>query len=146
MAAQTGLAVQDTIPQLGIAVVEAPEAGTSAELAATAAALEASPAVEWAEPNYTFTLDATPNDPYYATQAPYLNRLEMPAAWDYTTGQSDVIIAVLDTGVDTEPPGSGVGHLDQSAGRSRTTASTTMATASSMMSTAGTLPDGNNHI
>ena len=105
LAAQTGLAVQDTIPQLGIAVVEAPEAGTNAELAATAAALEASPAVEWAEPNYTFTLDATPNDPYYPTnQAPYLNRLEMPAAWDYTTGQSDVIIAVLDTGVDMNHP------------------------------------------
>ena len=65
LAAQTGLAVQDTIPELGIAVVAAPEAGTSAELAATAAALEASPAVEWAEPNYTFTLDATPDDPYY---------------------------------------------------------------------------------
>ena len=85
LAAQTGLAVQDTIPQLGIAVVEATETATSAELAAAAAALEASPAVEWAEPNYTFTLDATPDDPYYATQAPYLNRLEMPAAWDYTT-------------------------------------------------------------
>ena len=43
LAAQTGLAVQDTIPQLGIAVVEATEAGTNAELAATATALEASP-------------------------------------------------------------------------------------------------------
>ena len=63
------------------------------------------PAIEWAEPNYTFTLDATPNDPYYPTnQAPYLNRLEMPAAWDYTTGQSDIIIAVLDTGVSTDHP------------------------------------------
>jgi thermitase len=105
LAAQTGLAVQDTIPQLGIAVLAMPEAGTNAELAATAAALEASPAVEWAEPNYTFTLDATPNDPDYLTnQAPYLNRLEMPAAWDYTTGHSDIIIAVLDTGVSTDHP------------------------------------------
>ena len=67
LAAQTGLAVQDTIPELGIAVVAATEAGTNAELAATAAALEASPAIEWAEPNYIFTLDATPNDPYYPT-------------------------------------------------------------------------------
>ena len=83
----------------------APEAGTTAELAATAAALEASPAVEWAEPNYTFTLDATPDDPYYPTnQAAYLNRLEMPAAWDYTTGRSDVVIAVLDTGVAMNHP------------------------------------------
>ena len=105
LAAQTGLAVQDTIPQLGIAVVEATEAATSAELAATATALESSPAVEWAEPNYIFTLDATPNDPYYPTnQASYLSRLEMPAAWDYTTGLSGVIIAVLDTGVDMNHP------------------------------------------
>lgn len=104
LAAETGLAVQDTIPQLGIAVVEATEAATSEELAAAATALEAGPAVEWAEPNYTFTLDATPNDPSYTTQAPYLNRLEMPAAWDYTTGQPGVIIAVLDTGVDMNHP------------------------------------------
>ena len=109
LAAQTGLAVQDTIPELGIAVVAAPEAGTNEALATTAAALEASPAVEWAEPNYTFTLDATPDDPYYTTQAPYLSRLEMPAAWDYTTGQSDVIIAVLDTGVALD-------HLDLASG------------------------------
>ena len=101
LAAQTGMSVQDTIPQLGIIVVEAPAAGTNEALATSAAALEASPAVEWAEPNYTFTLDATPNDPKYSTQAPYLNRLEMPAAWNYTTGQPNVIIAVLDTGVYT---------------------------------------------
>jgi len=104
LTAQTGMAVQDTIPQLGIAVVAAPEAGTSAELAATAAVLEASPAVEWAEPNYTFTLDAIPNDPYYSTQDPYLSRLEMPASWDFTTGQPAVIIAVLDTGVYLDHP------------------------------------------
>lgn len=108
LAAQTAMAVQDTIPQLGIAVVAVTGAGTSAELAAAATALTASPAVEWAEPNYTFTLDAVPNDPYYATtaptQAPYLNRLEMPAAWDYTTGGPDIIIAVLDTGVKLTHP------------------------------------------
>ena len=117
LAAQTGMSVQSAIPQLGIAVVEAPGASSDAEMAATAATLEANPAVEWAEPNYTFTLDAVPNDPYYATtQAPYLNRLEMPAAWDFTTGRPEVVIAILDTGVYLEPSGSGGRHLDQPAG------------------------------
>ena len=68
-------------------------------MAATAVALEANPAVEWAEPNYTFTLDAVPKDPTFGTQAPYLNRLEMPAAWGFTTGRPEVVIAILDTGV-----------------------------------------------
>jgi thermitase len=105
LAAQTGLAVQGTIPQLGIVVVDAPEAGTGEELAAAAATLETNPAIEWAEPNYTFKLDATPNDPYYQTnQASYLSRLEMPAAWVYTTGRSDVVIAVIDTGVNLNHP------------------------------------------
>ena len=116
LAAQTGMSVQSTIPQLGIAVVEAPGTATNAAMAATAAALEANPAVEWAEPNYTFTLDAVPNDPNYSTQKTYLERMEMPAAWDYTTGRSDVIIAILDTGVYPGPSGSGGRHLDQPAG------------------------------
>jgi len=40
-----------------------------------------------------------PNDPNYPTQGAYLNRLEMPAAWDFTTGRPEVVIAILDTGV-----------------------------------------------
>ncbi|MCU0500542.1 MAG: S8 family serine peptidase [Anaerolineae bacterium] len=99
LAAQTGMSVQSAIPQLGIAVVETAGANSNAELAATAAALEANPAVVWAEPNYTFTLDAVPDDPNFPIQAPYLNRLEMPAAWDFTTGRPEVVIAILDTGV-----------------------------------------------
>jgi subtilisin family serine protease len=103
LAAQTGMAVQNTIPQLGIVVVEVPGAGTNEALATTAAALEANPAIEWAEPNYIFTVDSAdlvPNDPYYATtQATYLGRLQMPGAWGYTTGQPAVVIAILDTGL-----------------------------------------------
>jgi subtilisin family serine protease len=110
LAAQPGLSPQGAIPQLGIVVVEAPAATTGAALAAVAASLSTSTAIEWAEPNYTFVLDAAPpNDPYYGTQAPYLNRLEMPAAWDFTTGRSDVVIAVLDTGV-------ALGHPDLATG------------------------------
>lgn len=41
----------------------------------------------------------TPNDPKYNEQW-YLNVIHAPAAWDITTGSSDVIVAVLDTGLD----------------------------------------------
>ena len=99
LAAQTGMSVQSAIPQIGMAVIEAPGIGTNQEMAATAATLEANPAIEWVEPNYTFTLDMLPNDPYFDQQASYLNRLGMPAAWELTTGRSDVVIAILDTGV-----------------------------------------------
>jgi subtilisin family serine protease len=104
LAAQTGLSVQVAIPQLGIVVVEALGIGIHEEMTATAATLEANPAIEWVEPNYTFALDTQPNDPYYAAQASYLNRLEMPAAWDLATGRSDVVIAILDTGVTMSHP------------------------------------------
>jgi thermitase len=104
-----GMEVVGAIPQLGLAVVET---APGADLAAAAADLVEAPDVEWAEPNYTFGLDAVPNDPYYVTkqsvdsQANFtalgypLGLIRMPDAWDYTTGSPDVVIAILDTGVD----------------------------------------------
>lgn len=67
---------------------------------ATAAQLEGSGLAAWAEPNYIFTPDFTPDDPYYSNQQPYLNRLEAAAAWDIQQGTASVVVAVLDTGVD----------------------------------------------
>ncbi len=112
LGAETGMPLAGAIPQLGIAIVEVNEGaepkapgGSGRDLAAAAGQLEALSDVEWAEPDYAFALDLVPNDPYFASaQAPYLNRLEMPAAWDFTAGRSDVIIAVLDTGVDLTHP------------------------------------------
>lgn len=44
-------------------------------------------------------LDIIPNDPEFANQ-PYLTMIDVAGGWDYTTGSGNVIIAVIDTGVD----------------------------------------------
>ena len=49
------------------------------------------------------SLDFFPNDPYYPLQWAYPN-ISAPAAWDITTGDPDVIIAIADNGVDWDHP------------------------------------------
>lgn len=61
--------------------------------------MSSDPDVAWAEPCYYRTIQQTPNDPSYYFQ-PYLPFIGANAAWDMTTGSQDVVIAVIDTGVD----------------------------------------------
>lgn len=64
----------------------------------------ADPAVEYAEPDGMFhTTDLVPNDPYYVNQWG-LTKIQAPGAWDVTTGTNDIVIAVVDTGVDLTHP------------------------------------------
>jgi hypothetical protein len=75
-----------------------PPAATSEVLAE----LNRDPTVEYAEPDRWVRADAVPNDPrYFSDQASYLNVIEAPRAWDITMGSSAVLVAVLDTRVDT---------------------------------------------
>lgn len=68
---------------------------------AAALALARQPAVEWAQPNYLRDLHATPNDPSYSLQWNF-QLVDMPRAWDINPGAtSEVVVAVLDTGVTT---------------------------------------------
>lgn len=46
---------------------------------------------------------ATPNDPRFNAQW-HLKKINAPAAWDLTTGSKDIVVAVLDTGVDYKHP------------------------------------------
>ncbi|MBV1880318.1 MAG: S8 family peptidase [Pseudomonadales bacterium] len=54
--------------------------------------------VEYAEPNYIYHANAIPNDNFYPRQWHY-PIINLPAAWDITTGSKEIIVAVIDTGV-----------------------------------------------
>lgn len=59
--------------------------------------------VEYVEPNYTVEAFLTPNDAFYAYQyGP--QKISAPAAWDVTTSNSNIRIAIVDTGVQTNHP------------------------------------------
>ena len=98
---RSGVSILGDIPQLGLVVVRVK---TGARLAEAAADLEDIAGVEWVEPNYTLQLDFVPNDPHYdtvaPTQTPYLNRIDAAGAWDLTMGRPEIVIAILDTGVE----------------------------------------------
>jgi hypothetical protein len=60
-------------------------------------------AVAFAEPNYIRRTCFTPNDPNYGQQWGF-PKINAEAAWDVTLGSSDVIVAVIDTGIDQDHP------------------------------------------
>jgi serine protease len=64
--------------------------------------LKARPDVADAVPNYLFYTTRVPNDPLYANQWHY-SAINLPAAWDKTTGSSNVTVAVIDTGILPHP-------------------------------------------
>lgn len=70
--------------------------GTSVQEAL--AAYRNDPNVLYAEPNYRVKKAATPSDTQYASQW-NLPLISAPSAWDRFTGNRDMVVAVLDTGV-----------------------------------------------
>lgn len=61
------------------------------------------PGVEHAQPNYYYRATALPDDPYFDFQWAH-ERTNAQEAWDITTGSANVIIAILDTGIDESHP------------------------------------------
>lgn len=67
------------------------------------AAYRASPLVQYAEPNYRVEATRIPNDPRYP-ELWGMAKISAPQAWDVTTGSSQTVVAVIDTGVDYNHP------------------------------------------
>ncbi len=65
---------------------------------AAQARYRATPGVVAAQPNYRYTVAATPNDALFAQQyGP--QKIQAPLAWDTTTGSAAVVVAIMDTGI-----------------------------------------------
>ncbi|MBN1360721.1 MAG: S8 family serine peptidase [Sedimentisphaerales bacterium] len=76
---------------------------TERDVRTVCAELRRDAGVEYAQPNYVYHTCAVPNDPKFPDQ--YAHQLiQMPDAWDISTGSRDVVVAVLDTGVDVNHP------------------------------------------
>ena len=71
------------------------------DMEALAEKLEADPRVLYAEPNYYLEpLETQPNDEYLNDQWSLLD-FGLPQAWDIDTGKNNVVVAIIDSGVDT---------------------------------------------
>jgi thermitase len=89
----------DKIPELGIVVVR-----TSIPLQDAKSVLSRDPTVDLVEENLLVAPSQAPNDQYYGIQW-YLQKIGAPDAWNVSQGDSNTVIAVLDSGVDP-------GHAD----------------------------------
>ncbi|MFA5135603.1 MAG: S8 family peptidase, partial [Patescibacteria group bacterium] len=61
------------------------------------------PQVTHIQKNAIYRAARVPNDAYYNSQW-YLTAIDAPAAWDSATGTREVVVAVLDSGVDIDHP------------------------------------------
>ncbi len=71
--------------------------------------------VEWAEPDVVDRAQLIPSDPRFAQQwGPA--KVDLPTAWDLTTGSSNVVIGIIDSGISMAALGS-LNHPDLDASR-----------------------------
>ncbi len=113
--AMLGLTTLDYNARLGVHRLQLPNDMSVAEALRM---FRSDPAVDYCEPNANHFIDTVPNDSFYdnAGSGPndhqrwYFNgigsdrNVNAEAAWDVSTGRSDVIIAIIDSGIDLDHP------------------------------------------
>ncbi len=97
---QTGAQVRKSLARGRVLVMETPATETQMSFKSK---LLRDPAVEFVEPNGMMYPAVTPDDPQYSEQY-HLPLIRAPEAWAVTTGSPEIVIAVIDTGVDTDHP------------------------------------------
>ena len=94
-----GARAAGAIPQLDVRILEVPE-GAEAKVVQ---AFARSGKVDFAERDAVVEGTVEPNDPLWSQQwGP--SRVRLPEAWDVARGDSTIVVAVLDTGIDSTHP------------------------------------------
>jgi serine protease len=102
-AARTGGHVSAAHRRVRFDVQGATRAEREAETLDAVSRLQALPWLEYAEPNGIAREKLVPGDRYYRFQWHY-PAMNLPAAWDITTGSPDVVVAVVDSGIAADHP------------------------------------------
>lgn len=61
------------------------------------------PSVEVVQPNFIYRINVTPNDAQWS-QLYGMMKINAPQAWETTTGDPNIVVAVIDTGIDRDHP------------------------------------------
>jgi len=108
----------------GFAIIQVDQ---SEDVPALCEQLYGDPMVNWVEPNLIQTIQEwVPNDPYFldSTQWALKNYhhneaygvpdadIDAPWAWSYTVGDADIVLAILDTGIDMDTTTMTLRHAD----------------------------------
>jgi hypothetical protein len=95
-----GASIRSDLPQIGVLVIDTPWGPATPGTAerAVAAQLMASGAFAYVEPDWLVFPTGVPNDTYFPNQWHH-DIMESASAWDMTTGSNEVVIGVVDTGV-----------------------------------------------
>ncbi|MHC5109771.1 MAG: S8 family serine peptidase [Planctomycetota bacterium] len=94
-----GFTVLEEMPEIGMTALEVADG----DLAAAATTLATSGLIEGIHKNYLLEVQQTPDDPLFTRQL-YLTQVGLPEAWDESTGVEDIIIGIVDSGIEVDHP------------------------------------------
>lgn len=95
---ETRSRIKDEIPKIGVKIIELPN---EADERALLNVFKSKKEIKFAEFDQIVGIESIiPNDPWYGNQW-HLPKIQAPQAWNYTTGSQNIIVAILDTGVDS---------------------------------------------
>jgi serine protease len=89
-----------------------PPADPGTQIPQLAANLSEGPALRYAEPDFVCTGHTWPDDPHYAPDQWWASKIALKHLWNVTTGDRDVQIAVVDSGISMSAPFRQADHED----------------------------------